>query len=88
MAGSSGVDVPGELPGVVGERSSQVGEVPEWVGAGEGRFVADGDSSTVVRRAISAVLHGRAETYQFVWAALELTERGPRQDAVNRRAWS
>ena len=57
----SGVDVPGELPGVVGERSSQVGEVPEWVGAGEGRFVADGDSSAVVRRAISAVLGGQLD---------------------------
>ena len=49
----SGVDVPGELLGVVGERSSQVGEVPELVEAGEGRFVADGDSSAVARRAIS-----------------------------------
>jgi len=38
----------------VGERSSQVGEVPEWVGAGEGCFVADGDSSAVVLRAKSA----------------------------------
>jgi len=28
--------------------------VPEWVGAGEGCFVADGDSSAVVLRAISA----------------------------------
>ena len=45
------------MPGVVGERSSQVGEVPEWVGDGEGRFVADGDSSAVVRRAISADMH-------------------------------
>ena len=31
----SGVDVPGELPGVVGERFSRVGVVPEWVGPGE-----------------------------------------------------
>jgi hypothetical protein len=29
---------PGELPGVVGERFSQVGVVPEWVGAGELAF--------------------------------------------------
>jgi len=32
---SSGVDVPGELPGVLGERFSKVSVVPERVGAAE-----------------------------------------------------
>jgi len=71
LAGVSRRRCPGRVAWRSGEGSSQVGEVPEWVGTGEGRFVADGDSSAVVRRAISADLRSCAQSALSLWAAPE-----------------